>query len=864
MKSTTPETKPSALIQRRKVIFGGSHSLKLFPLYALLGWGLPVAGSFAQAPGIIPDSRGPVTNAGMNVVVEADGVEAPGYVFHDPGAKPTAWTAKWINLPGSQHAKNGIESQANLFRKEVIFDQAPSSVKAWMTVENYRTVNYRLYINGKMAARGPADYGQDITGKETGRLFYDCLDLTPLFHAGKNVVAVEVFAGTGLLFEAAVQTPGGNSVITSDASWRSAPCNYLQNTELHPEDKMGGGKCLTYDGNEEPVGWELPGFDDSSWTAAQIAAAPGEQFTANELPPLMEIHYPMQKIVNPTGALEIPNPPFQGERGIKITGNASFSVQFDRIMAAHWGIKVKGGGGARIYLDANQTSDAASGAKRWVLSLRDGLQFFESPNYYGVGTIRVTVCNVTSPVEIMDVSLNYRSQPVIYQGSFSCNDGQLNEIWKDCRWVTQINLQTQHLDSSIHQEPISDYGDYLIEDLASYNAFAPKFWLARQDFRKWAWIMKNSSYQTFHTSYALLWLRDLLSYYDYTGDKSLLVELAPYVNGLLDQFSTYVGDNGLISNAPNYMFMDWATIGGFGTHHPPAVIGQGYMTAFYYQALADGLRVAQVTGDQDRIARYTLARQQIKTAYNRELWNADKGLYRDGKPFVTKIAPSLYLPADTNIETFSAHNNVLAVLYDLAPPDRQQAIMDKVLAMTPWNVGDYYMHFVFCAIAHAGLFDKYGTAWLRKLEPIPETHTFNSDDLCHGWVATPLYQMSTQILGITPRTPGFDQIAIYPKLCDLTFARGVVPTPHGNVAMSWERKPGQLDMKVTVPTGTQADFGLPVGAAKTPSVTVDGKPLWNEGNTGGTISGVTDVQLQASTLDMKLAPGTYDFAVSGL
>ena len=148
--------------------------------------------------------------------------------------------------------------------------------------------------------------------------------------------------------------------------------------------------------------------------------------------------------------------------------------------------------------------------------------------------------------------------------------------------------------------------------------------------------------------------------------------MAPYVHELLDTYASWRGKNGLISEAPNYMFMDWVDIGGFGCHHPPAVIGQGYLTAFYYHGLEMASRVAGMTGDTARVAKYAQLRREIAAAFNRELWVAGKGLYRDGKPFQTSVKPGQWLPADKDIETFSPHVNLLAVLYDLAPKERQR------------------------------------------------------------------------------------------------------------------------------------------------------------------------------------------------
>ena len=89
-------------------------------------------------------------------------------------------------------------------------------------------------------------------------------------------------------------------------------------------------------------------------------------------------------------------------------------------------------------------------------------------------------------------------------------------------------MQTHHLDSPHHQEPISDPGDYLIEALENYYAIGEP-WLAWQDLRKFGLLLKYSDYYNFHTSYSLLWLQmlmDYYDYYDYTGDIALVRELA--------------------------------------------------------------------------------------------------------------------------------------------------------------------------------------------------------------------------------------------------------------------------------------------------------------------------------------------------
>jgi hypothetical protein len=457
----------------------------------------------------------------------------------------------------------------------------------------------------------------------------------------------------------------------------------------------------------------------------------------------------------------------------------------------------------------------------------------------------VELKHVTEPVEIEDVGANFTSQPVEYRGAFACSDERLNQIWKVSRWAVQICLQSHHLDSPNHQEPICDPGDYVIESIVNYYAFAQP-WLARQDIRKFGWLLKDENYHNFHTSYSLAWLQMLMDYYDYTGDESLVREMAPYVHELLDTYASWRGTNGIISEAPNYMFMDWVDIAGFGCHHPPAVIGQGYLTAFYYHGLEIGARVADLMGDSARVEKYAKLRGEIDRAFNRELWVADQGLYHDGKPWQTSVKPGPWLPADKDIETFSPHVNLLAALYDLAPKEKQPAIVEKVLAKTPLNTQPWFMHWVFQAMDHADLFDRYGTVQMRRWRIVPETQSFremwDSGDLSHGWCSTPLVQMSARVLGVRPGAPGFKTIAIRPSLCDLTWARGSVPTPHGDVAVSWALHDDKLTLKVTVPAGLEASVTVPTSRFEQPFITMNGRKIRPV---------------------VHVTSGTYDFEVTG-
>lgn len=597
--------------------------------------------SVAQAA----DPGGPIGNPGMKVIADAEGVQAPGYRFENRCLKPSSWQARWIWTADGQNGSAWL-------RKELTLAKAPRQAMAWMTADT----KYRLWINGRLVSRGPADIGRDFAGGSTRRWFYDCRDIGPFLQEGRNVVAVEVIGSGGVtrgkrgwLFESQVD----GATVKSDATWRAT-------TAVSSSD------------------WQSPTFDDASWPEARVVDDVWSPLVPSEIPPLTEARYPAARL--------------EGLEHKTLRAAAQFRVAFDRVLSGFPQVRIRGGKGAKVTIKSHrqQAFMLGGGEQTLEFTLMD-----EIPSSF-----TVEVKNITEPLEILDAGAVFTSQPVEYRGSFQCSDEYLNRIWKVSRWAVQICLQTHHLDSPNHQEPISDPGDYLIESMVNHYAFAQP-WLARQDLRKFAWLLKDEKYCNFHTSYSIGWLQMLMDYYDYTGDRALVEELSPYVHELLDTYAGWRGRNGLISEAPNYMFMDWVNIGGFGCHHPPAVIGQGYLSAFYFHGMEMASRVAEMMGDHARVETYAQRRREIAAAFQRELWAPEKGLYRDGKPFETSVKPGHWLPADKPIETFSPHVNLLAVLYDLAPKEKQASIVEKVLADKPLNVQPWFMHWVFQAIDHA-------------------------------------------------------------------------------------------------------------------------------------------------------------------
>ena len=66
-----------------------------------------------------------------------------------------------------------------------------------------------------------------------------------------------------------------------------------------------------------------------------------------------------------------------------------------------------------------------------------------------------------------------------------------------------------------------------------------------------------------------------------------------------------------------------------------------------------------------------------------------------------------WLPNDVDEEFYSQHMNTLAVLFNIAPKEKQMAVMEKVMEDKSLSQAQpYFMHFIFNALAKTNLFNK--------------------------------------------------------------------------------------------------------------------------------------------------------------
>ena len=85
------------------------------------------------------------------------------------------------------------------------------------------------------------------------------------------------------------------------------------------------------------------------------------------------------------------------------------------------------------------------------------------------------------------------------------------------------------------------------------------------------------------------------------------------------------------------------------------------------------------------------------------------------------------------------------------------------------------------------------------------------DSLAHGWSTGPVSILTRHTLGVRPLAPGYSTVLVAPQPGPVHRAEGRVPTPVGNLDVSWHREGAVFSLSLLVPDGMRAVVGIPSG-----------------------------------------------------
>lgn len=481
----------------------------------------------------------------------------------------------------------------------------------------------------------------------------------------------------------------------------------------------------------------------------------------------------------------------------------SKTIEYDRVYAGYFKISARTSKEVRVKITPFEV-DVKQRAIECIFTEND---IYYSLELSSLGGFDIEIDGL-GEVEITFEDCHY---PVFKQAKIQTSDKELNSLMEVCAHTLKYCRQLHHLDSPLHCEPLACVGDYYIEMLMTRYSFG-EYSLCEFDLERIARTIKWRNGRYFHTTYSLIWVKMLYECYMQTGNKCLLEGSRESLDLLLKAFDSYMGENGLIENPPDYMFIDWLFPDGISTHHPPKALGQSCLNMFYYGALCYAEKIYNVLGLDG--AEFKIKAEKLKAAILTHLYDKKRGLFFEG--LNTKTPESMvyqYLPSNVEKRYYRKHANILACYFGIVDAKSAECLLENVYTDTSLGeVQPYFMHFWLDAIYKNGLCQKYTLplleGWKKALKDCPKglpegfyppepSYKF---DYSHAWGGTPLYSLPQALCGLEILEPGYKVISLNPQDLGLDSYYIELPTPFGNVVVE---KLKDQSANITMPNGIE-------------------------------------------------------------
>ncbi len=770
------------------------------------------------------------------------------------------WQASWVTHPTAPLREPVVLH----FRRTLMLPAVPTSYIVRVSADN----RFILSVNGHRVGDGPAR--GDLTHWR-----YERFDLASLLKPGENLITATVW-NFGVYAPIAQMTDRTAFLLESEATGDasiSTPKDWL--VEVEPGQRpiprvkngfweyMASGPGEEIDAARYDWNWQSPAGAGSGWVPAaspiresiyeDIGKAHSADTTGDnpwglvpdELPhteyaPTAAGKAVRAKVDQPTHvpgepgsiALEIDSDKLQINdfpgRSVAIPALTNAHILLDRktLTTAYPQLTVSGGKGSHItltYAEALYDKDMHKGdrdevAGRTAIGITDSFlpdggphRTFEPLWWRTWRYLDLDIQTGDDPLTIESLTAQFTAYPFQERAYLTTPDPDLAKIWEISWRTARLDAHETYMDTPYYEQ-LQYVGDTRIQALISYTVGGDDR-LGRQALQAFDWSripegITRSRYpsslpQTIPT-FSLLYVDMLHDYWMYRPDADFTRSLIPGTRTVLTWFAGHEQPDGLLHQLPWWSFIDWVS-----EHQEiPTYDAQGescVTTLEYLGALNDAADLEKALGDPLLASRYQSRATHVRSGLYQKCWSASRGL----------------LAETPDRKSFSQQANILAVLYDVIPKDKQQEVLSKIIAIDPGTTPDgvlsasYYFRFYLArALDHAGMADQYLDSigpWRKMLalhfSTWPEIPGNTRSD-SHAWSAHPIYDFLTLVAGIEPASPGFSTVRIAPHLGALPSLTATYPHPQGEIKVEYQRKGAGLSATITLPGSLTGSFAF--------------------------------------------------------
>ncbi|MGC9198504.1 MAG: family 78 glycoside hydrolase catalytic domain [Acidobacteriaceae bacterium] len=499
----------------------------------------------------------------------------------------------------------------------------------------------------------------------------------------------------------------------------------------------------------------------------------------------------------------------------------------------------------------NVTADRSGGNFVGRYFTRQGLQTWSMWGWHGMRYLELRITGNTVPVRI-HAGLIFSTAHLERSGSFESSDPLLNKLWQMGAYTFQLCALDGTMDCPTREQ--SEFAgdgevDLKVNDVVNDDPDVDRKLLLdsardqRQDGAIPAVLASGYPEDEVIDSYIFSFVDAASSYYLQTGDRRLVDTIYPNIVRAMMWFQAFRQKDGMLGEIPYWEFLDWSR---------PNTDGESsIMNALYVHALENAAHLATMENDTRTAKLFQGEAEEIRGRFNARFWNAERGLYVDSwKDNEQSVQISQLANADAVLYGFAPKHAIPAILQKVSAEKNLKSLQFDLITGRMIRKDDfdprlyikqaetYGTSFVLEALTANGFEDMALETIRRNWGPMAaagngtmwEQFKQLGGSSCHGWSASPTYVLSRTVLGVRPTSAGYASYTVAPQPGDLTWAKGVVPTPKGKVMVSWRVVGGangrsrHLELELTTPFAASVSLVVPrLGGEQATTITMNGQ-----------------------------------------
>ncbi len=483
--------------------------------------------------------------------------------------------------------------------------------------------------------------------------------------------------------------------------------------------------------------------------------------------------------------------------------------------------------------------------------------FYVGARYLQVELTPATGSSDLPNVESIEGVVVHADSPAV--GQFSCSNDLFNRIFSLVRWAQQNNMISIMTDCPTREKRGWLEQDYLNGPALRYNwdmaALFTKVANDMADAQRSDGLVPSTCPDYIHWNGKFAdspeWSSAcvLIPWQQYQFDGDIVLLARSY--DTMKKYQAYLGQQAK-NNIVSYGLGDWYDIGprrpGDSQLTPLALTA----TAFYYEDTFVLSQIAKILGKDDDAAQFTQQADQIREAFNQELFNPQTNQYGSDK----KIG--------------SQAGNSIPLVMDIADPANRQAVLDNIVKNVQekgLTAGDVGYRYLLRALADGNRSDvvytlnnqsdKPGYGYQLKLGKTSLTEGWNgSDSQDHFMLGQINEWFYHDLAGIQddPTGPGFKKIIIKPAVVgDLTWVKASYDSISGKIVSEWSRDGQNITLHVVIPANTTATIFVPA---------TDSNSVHEAGRAVALSPGIKFLKMDGACAEYQVGSGDYTFVTA--